>query len=337
MSAKIPSREAFTLVELLVVIAIIGVLIALLLPAVQAARESARRTECTNKIRQLGIASHNYHDTFGHLPVGSQGRDTTNADLAYVGSTPIRIAFFIRLFPFIEEGTLYDNYDFSTEFKPLVADPESPFVVSQPAMTCPSDEPARTTNCDAGQALDFKGNYGINWGPWSYDCQRQVLALTRTGVSPSRGCVGTPNLAISEHGAPFHLEWGARFAQIVDGTSKTLMMMEMLQVPELSGVCDRRGRIWNDDFGTYQINTRATPNSSDVDSSICDEDNLEIPCQRSAIVSEGRLVSRSRHPSGVNVLMCDASVHFISDSIDLIAWQAASTIDGGEVESLWSE
>ncbi|MEM6799366.1 MAG: DUF1559 domain-containing protein [Planctomycetota bacterium] len=328
-------RTAFTLVELLVVIAIIGILIALLLPAVQAARESARRTACLNKMRQLGIATHNYHDVNRRLPEGSRGRNLNDADLGYPGSNSIRVAFTILICPYIEETVLFDQYDFTTEFKPAVDDPNSPFVRPFEPMICPSDEPTRTTNCDQGNALDFKGNYGVNWGPWSFDCQRVAAPLTAaSAVAPARGCVATPNLAIQEHGAPFHLEWGARFAQIVDGTSKTLMLMEMLQVPEPANECDRRGRIWNDDFGTYQINTRATPNSGGIDSSICSEANEQVPCQRSPDVSEGRMVSRSRHPGGVNVVLCDASATFISDSIDLYVWQASSTIDGNETDGL---
>ena len=330
----LPRPTGFTLVELLVVIAIIGILIALLLPAVQAAREAARRTQCKNKMHQLGIALQNFHDTNGRFPEGARGRYLQSSTLAYNNGAPgfKRVAFAIHVFPFIEEGTLHDNYDFSrSSYHAMVNDPNSPFTVSQPAFTCPSDEPAQTTNCDGGNARDFKGNYGVNWGPWSYDCQRVVVRTTRDGTVPSRGCSGDSREAVKFHGAPFHVEWGARIAQITDGTSNTLAMMEMLQIPELRTVCDRRGRIWNDDFGCYQINTRATPNSSAFDVSWCDTTNDEFPCQQQNNAQEGRLVSRSRHTSGVVVLMCDASVHFVSDSIDLAVWQAVSTINGGEV------
>ncbi|WP_425399013.1 DUF1559 domain-containing protein [Aeoliella sp.] len=324
-------KRAFTLVELLVVIAIIGILVALLLPAVQAAREAARRTDCKNRMHQLGIALHNHHDTKGAFPLGAEGRDPTSPSLSYnlSGTYNRRSPMAIHLFPYIEQGTLHSQYQFN-DYHSAINDPNSPFVVSQPVYTCPSDQPQRTQKCDAGTAQDFKGNYGVNWGPWSYDCQVVELRSTREGVVPTRGCNSNSADAVKMHGAPFHLQWGAKFRHITDGTSNTLAMMEMVQTPELT-TCDRRGRIWNDDFGTYQINTRETPNSSGADVSACSSADIDFPCQQSTDVKEGRMMSRSRHPGGVVVLLCDASVQFISDDINLTVWQAASTINGGEV------
>ncbi|QDU58699.1 DUF1559 domain-containing protein [Aeoliella mucimassa] len=325
--------RGFTLVELLVVIAIIGILVALLLPAVQAAREAARRTECNNKMHQLGIALHNHHDTKGRFPLGSSGRNPESTTLAYGGDAQ-RIAFAIYLFPFIEQGTLFENYDFSVTYHSQVNNPNSPFAVSQPAFTCPSDEPVRTTLCDSNSARDYKGNYGVNWGPWSFDCQVVEYRASRGGVVASRGCPNDSSEAAKMHSAPFHLEWGAKFRHITDGTSNTLAMMEMVQIPEAYGTCDRRARIWNDDYGTYQINTYSTPNSTETDVSWCSSDDEMYPCQHGGSdVKLGRLGSRSQHPGGVVVLMCDASVQFVSDDIDLAVWQAASTINGGETLS----
>ncbi|CAK9037549.1 FecR protein [Durusdinium trenchii] len=303
-------------------------------PSDEAAREAARRTECKNKMHQLGIALHNHHDTKGAFPVGAEGRDPTTANLNYNlgGTYNRRVAMAIHLFPFIEQGTLHSNYNFA-DYHTSVRDPNSPFVASQPAFTCPSDEPQQSLLCDAGTARDYKGNYGVNWGPWSYDCQAVEQRLQRGVVVPLRGCPDTSSQAIKIRNAPFHLHWGAKFRQITDGSSNTLAMMEMVQTPE-NGTCDRRGRIWNDDFGTYQINTRDTPNSSGADVSGCSSSDALYPCQSSTDVKEGRLVSRSRHPGGVVVMMCDASVQFITDNVDLVAWQAASTIAGGEVESI---
>src|SRR5829696_5406220 len=120
--------SGFTLVELLVVIAIIGVLVALLLPAIQAAREAARRTQCINRMRQLGIALQNYHDTNKRFPIGSQGHNLASATLAH-GGGPVRTAFAVFLFPFIEEGALFQQYDFTKSVLPQAK--TVPFAVPQ--------------------------------------------------------------------------------------------------------------------------------------------------------------------------------------------------------------
>src|SRR6186997_681908 len=97
-------RAGFTLVELLVVIAIIGVLVALLLPAVQAAREASRRTKCSNNMRQLGLATHGYHDTFNVLPLGVLKNDLTK-EFSYP-----RLTWAIHLYPFVEQKAIYDQF-----------------------------------------------------------------------------------------------------------------------------------------------------------------------------------------------------------------------------------
>jgi prepilin-type processing-associated H-X9-DG protein len=149
-------------------------------------------------------------------------------------------------------------------------------------------------------------------------------------------CTATDSrIAARLHNAPFHVQYGANLKQITDGTSKTLAMLEMVQIPQISA-CDRRGRIWNDDFGCYQITARYTPNSGSNDASNC-QDRPDYHCTDSSDAKEARLMSRSRHPGGVNVVMCDASVHFISDSVNLLAWQASSTMAGGETESILAE
>jgi prepilin-type N-terminal cleavage/methylation domain-containing protein/prepilin-type processing-associated H-X9-DG protein len=338
--------QGFTLVELLVVIAIIGVLVALLLPAVQAAREAARRTECTNKMRQLGIALQNHHDVRKQFPRGSQGRDPGDPALAFWpaaqrNADPLnkaRRAFTIGLFPFIEEGTKFAQYDFkAASYQAMVTGADTPFTVSQPAFTCPSDEPVRADLCDSGNARDFKGNYGVNWGPGNYGCQAYDPAdpaadPCMTSMMP-RDLRATPALY---HGAPFHIDYGANIKEITDGTSNTLALIEMVQVPQNTGDCDRRGRIWNDDTSCYQIMTWATPNSSESDrmsSAHCDSRNGYL-CTPGTTAVQARLMGRSRHTNGVNVTMCDASVQFISDSIDLLAWKALSTMNADDLASL---
>jgi prepilin-type N-terminal cleavage/methylation domain-containing protein/prepilin-type processing-associated H-X9-DG protein len=336
---------AFTLVELLVVIAIIGVLVALLLPAVQAAREASRRVDCTNRMRQLGIALHNHHDVRQRFPRGSTGRDVTSPTIAFW--TPAqravdplnrsRRAFTIDIFPFIEQGTKYAQYDFkAVSYHAMVSSPDTPFSVSQPALTCPSDEPVQASTCDSGKARDFKGNYGLNWGPGNYGCQaynpNDPAADPCTVPMMPRELRSTPAQFRS---APFHIDYGAEMQEITDGTSNTLAFVEMIQVPISTDECDRRGRMWNDDSSSYQISTSATPNSSDADrmsGGNCDSANGYL-CNTSTVI-ESRLMARSRHTNGVNVAMCDGSVHFITDSIQLITWKALSTMNIDETAAL---
>jgi prepilin-type N-terminal cleavage/methylation domain-containing protein len=308
--------EGFTLVELLVVIAIIGILVALLLPAVQAAREAARGTSCSNKLKQFGLALQNYHDTHKQFPFGSMGVNPENGLYNWpAGKRPNRTPFCVYLFPYIEETAKYDLYEF--DFAGIAQTAGTVMGQRLEIWTCPSDTPELSTSCGGGNLIETKGNYGVNWGYNSY-------------WFPGPEGVARP-------AAPFYLSFGARIAQISDGTSNTLAMMEMLQAPSLAGTpCDRRGRIWNEDSGCYQIMTKNTPNSAAPDNGRCvDRPEIGLPCINSGMGAGARdhqfLTARSRHPGGVRTLMCDASVHFVSDGIDAYTWKALSTMSGSEV------
>ena len=333
---RVYAWSAFTLVELLVVIAIIGVLVALLLPAVQAAREAARRNQCLNNMKQLGIALQNYHDTFRRFPEGSIGRnpDSTSCNYGgFTGTPPTRTPFFIKLFPFLEQKAAYSQYDFSPKGKPqhffveYTRNPDSPFNLSWPTLTCPSDDPQVCYGCDGAQALDFKGSYGLNWGAGTFGCQYYDGDCSSVVTRGDSIC--------KFHFAPYHLEYGARLTEITDGTSNTLGMMEMLQSPSPQGQfpVDRRGRIWNDDSGCYQVMTKNTPNSSAPDVGRCNPKNaaFDMPCLDTSTGRNHHMAARSQHPSGVQVMMCDASAHFVSDDVDLDSWQSMSSHQGEEV------
>lgn len=332
VSAGTATQHGFTLVELLVVIAIIGILVALLLPAVQAAREAARRTQCVNNLRQLGLALHNFHDSHGRFPPGSLGRNPNLREIPYdwpdtpPGDVPRRTPFCVFVFPFLEEAAKYGAYDFDISAIAQTTNPDSPVHSKLEVWTCPSDEPRRATSCDGGRANDVKGNYGVNWGAFDAMCQ-----LADDGCSADGTTAAQPALI---RAAPFHFSFGAKLADVVDGTSNTLAMMEMLQAPTDAPPCDRRGRIWNDDASCYQISTRATPNSSVPDVGECNPEwgPIGIPCEdvNFNVAARMHMVSRSHHPGGVHVVMCDASAHFVSDGIDLVVWQALSTMNQGE-------
>ena len=295
-------RVGFTLIELLVVIAIIAVLISLLLPAVQSAREAARRAQCVNNLKQIGLALHNYHDTWGRFPMGSVQVATPNG--AY------RRPFLASLMPFIEQQNLFNSYNYDLSFEQPANITTRATIIS--TFTCPTDQQQIFVN-NAGTVTDVKGSYGVNWGQNVY--ANQVLA------------------------APFGLNYGATLAELLDGTSQTYLMAELIQTPHPTGqpvsVIDRRGRIWSDQPSSHQISTKLGPNSLAPDYGACWPNSVpKTPCTRNTGDSDNHYIgSRSYHPGGVNGLLGDGSVRFFKDSIDLTTWKALSSRAGGEVIS----
>jgi prepilin-type processing-associated H-X9-DG protein len=290
------------LIELLVVIAIIGVLIALLLPAVQSAREAARRAQCTNNLKQIGLALHNYHDVWGRFPMGSVQVPTPNG--------PYRRPFLASLLPFLEQRNLFESYNYDLSFQVAANETTRASIVS--VFSCPTDEQQSFVN-NGGNVTDVKGNYGVNWGQNTYG--NQVLP------------------------APFGLNYGATLAEIRDGTTNTVLMAELIQTPHPLGqpvdVIDRRGRIWSDQPSSHQISTRIGPNSQAADFGSCwHRPDIKAPCIRNTGQGPQHSIgSRSFHSGGVNTLLGDGSARFIKDSIDLLVWRALSSRAGGEVIS----
>lgn len=334
------AKTGFTLVELLVVIAIIGVLVALLLPAVQAAREAARRNQCLNNLKQLGLALQNYHSANGKFPPGNLGHrqedDVTKPRAVNTPGDPGFVPFtphMIFMLPYLEESARFNLYDRERDW-----DKQDLQVLEQlrgalPTYQCPSDEGQimeATTGGPIGSQMfdDHKGNYGVNWGQWEYLDQFDQSVL---------GAASNVNTLDDNRRAPFAVGWGARIGQITDGTTTTFAMLEIMQSPSEEGAVDRRGRIWNHVPGCYQITTRFPPNSSveESDVSVCrDLEELDLPCRNSSTENLMRLTSRSRHPGGVHAAMCDGSAQYVSDDIDELIYKGLSSIDGGEVVQL---
>ena len=289
---------AFTLVELLVVITIIGILISLLLPAVQAAREAARRTQCANNIKQWGLAVHNYESTYQTLPFG-------------VRSSPVRHPFVPSLWPYMEQQSLFDQYKFTFDFYSTSNITALRFAV--PLYYCPSDHVNGMWNpqLEDGVYLRCRGNYVTNWGNTTFD----QFDMT-----------DNPFL-----GAPFARNRVKRFADITDGLSTTLMMSEVRMANDT--VYDFRGDILNDDDSAGQFMTLNTPNSSAADRTWgCDSTDGPFLCIVTAWpAGPGSVAARSHHPGGVTTLKCDGSVAFHSDIIDLALWRAIGSSRGGEV------
>jgi len=225
---------------------------------------------------------------------------------SYDGSR-IRTPFCVFVLPYIEETARYDLYDFSKPWRQQLK------VIGMYISTwhCPSDQSLRMWHA-SDDFEEYKGNYGLNWGQNTYMDQVER--------------------------APFWLDYGARIEDIIDGTTNTLMMTEMLQAPSPEGAgIDRRGRIWNEDSSCYQVSTGLSPNTSAPDNGRCvDRPEKGLPCihSGSAPKHDHHMAARSRHSGGVQTLLCDASVHFISDSIDLALWRNLSSQEGNEVVKL---
>ena len=299
-------KRGFTLIELLVVIAIIAVLIALLLPAVQQAREAARRTQCKNNLKQLGLAMHNYHDTVNRFPYASHGA-------TYGG-------WVLFVMPYLDQAPLYNKWDHSTQY--YVAPNVSLTQGRLAAHSCPSDTPTATWIATGMPNY----NYAVNFGNTS-----------NARVSPLNG--------VTFSKAPFHYEgfrgsgpgisYGLR--DITDGTSNTLMLAEVR-----NGIFnnDLRGLTWfgsHSGFTTHNSPNTATPDYSESQWCPAGASTPDLPCAGSSGDSTGatplNMSARSRHTGGVQVALCDGAVRFISNNIDLNTWRALSSMQGNETIS----
>jgi prepilin-type N-terminal cleavage/methylation domain-containing protein/prepilin-type processing-associated H-X9-DG protein len=321
LSASASRRRGFTLIELLVVIAIIGVLIALLLPAVQKVREAANRIKCANNLHQITLAMHNYHDSFGVLPP----QVAKNANVCCYGTWQMIIL------PYVEQGNLFNQYaNLGNELGTgeRYDQGQNVLVTSTrlSVFTCPSDFPA-----DAKTVSYNGGHYGIT---------NQNYLVNQGNIDYAQGKDGTfmdepPGLQFL--GAPFSRKAQFRLTDITDGTSNTLMVAEILQ----GQGGDYRGNTWwaeGSGFTTFR-----TPNSPGPDfiSQNCVDKSvnpLNAPCISPVISNTGDanievFAARSRHQGGVNVAFCDGGTRFINDTISWTVWQALGTSQGNEVVS----
>jgi prepilin-type N-terminal cleavage/methylation domain-containing protein len=303
-------RRAFTLVELLVVIAIIGILIALLLPAIQAAREAGRRSVCLNNIRQCGLAVHSYNDAQKILPAGAyfnQGRGS----------------IMIRLLPFIEEGTLFKQFNLGKDGVTLATPTEnqvqsgtSTYLGSQiiPAYLCPSDTHERINT--AGRALH---NYAASKGP------TQDITSSTCSCTPDYNsfAAATYDLANKAAGVFQRLADPIKLRKITDGLSKTIFL----------------GEVRPDCSNHHTQGWAATNNGQGLTSTIIPI-NFDS-CQASATDGCNRpcnwrteLGFRSAHTGGAFFVFGDSSVHFLDETIDHRTYQYyGNKADGQSVPS----
>ena len=312
------AARGFTLIELLVVIAIIAVLISLLLPAVQQAREAARRSQCRNNLKQIGLALHNYESSHGVFPPGRVGY-------------PKVFSVQCHILPYIDGGSLYNLVDFNTA--PNFGTPASPMTTNEiairtviPTYLCPSD---------------FGRIAGSDFGPTNY------AATTGSGV-------GAASSIKTGDGVMFNAS-SVRFRDVTDGLSNTACFSEStlgvggnpsspsgpaakpdLEVLELAGAtattdaaCVPGGGTWsglrgakwmNGHYGDTLYNHYYSPNSAQSDCG-------------NASHNYGLTAARSRHEGGVHVLLADGSCRFVSENLNLGIWTGLATRAGSEVLS----
>jgi len=312
-------RRAFTLVELLVVIAIIGVLVALLLPAVQAAREASRRMKCVNNLKQWATAMQMHHDAKKTLPSGgfsSNGLDSGNRH----GWPPY-------LWPYIEATALANRYDYDVNYSL----PPNAYPIGHPVASeidnAPSNVPLVLYYCPSDRGPAFyrykyntvRGNYFVNWGPMVFQPPNPLPAF--------HAPFGFENYRSRD------LPMRSKFKDFTDGTSSTLILSEERMHPR-DEAADGRGELLND-VGDGVFMTLYTPNTSIPDAqwgTWC-ESTVETPCTTAGGTGTRRQTyssARSFHPGGVNAAFGDCHVTFVSDSVALTYWQAIGTMDGEE-------
>jgi prepilin-type processing-associated H-X9-DG protein len=321
------------LIELLVVIAIIAVLIALLLPAVQSAREAARRTQCVNNFKQMGLALHNYHDTQGSFPIGRMG-----IGYDYTPQRGQRRTWFFSILPYVEQNTVFNAINFSLQFYERA----NTTVIRLPMATfvCPSDTPS-VQEPDTPYPRG-KGNMAANWGNTHFYQDEPRGASWpnpyNTGPMLTQGAPSGNNVFLA---APFRGNVTTNLRDFTDGTSNTVIVGEVIMgFNAAGGAYDHRGDVFNDDYNCTMFHTYTTPNSKIPDQMGGDAKGRPWcsfglagnvpPCTGGAIPWNA---ARSRHPGGLNVLMGDGSVKFIKDTVNLTTWRSIGSINGGEIVS----
>jgi prepilin-type N-terminal cleavage/methylation domain-containing protein len=308
-------RAGFTLVELLVVIAIIGILVAMLLPAVQAAREAARRSSCANNLKQFGIAQHNYHDTFKRFPANHIRRTRPGGDRMYSGV--------IGLLPFIEQGPLYSAIDARASTSAHLPDPWvknaggwTQWTVSIDSFKCPSDM-AITNDGESPCVINYKFCVGdsIRWNHDDREDGRGIFDQMKWRAinDVTDGTANTVLMGeIAGGGAPNQVIGGVAVSvgHTSDRGQPTLCLARidpnnrsLLTNPVRADFRPQTGRAWDGRPYFQALVTAVRPNGPS-----CQEDSVDGWFQYGTL--------SSRHPGGGQVVMADGATRFITETID---------------------
>ncbi len=317
MYAARASLKAFTLVELLVVIAIIGVLVALLLPAVQAAREAARRGECANNLKNLGLAIHNFQAAQGHFPPASTGQRSTDE-----GTTRPRHSVITFLLPYFEQGNVYAALDLNYHWNDTSQSDNQQHAKQDLGgiLACPSAPGGR----EPYHISDYRPAVRLDAQLKSDDGQSQegsLRTLVESGVLTDRGELASAWRGLLQRDPKLETTVRVRPSDVRDGLSNTFLFFE------------DAGRPHEYVEGAYQkLNTSA----SDFRWA-----NWELYIIIDRVCAGSQLVNCTNsseiygfHPSGCNVVMGDGSVHFLADSIDAEAFAALFTSAASDLAQL---
>jgi prepilin-type N-terminal cleavage/methylation domain-containing protein len=324
--------SGFTLVELLVVITIIGILVALLLPAVQAAREAARRAQCANNLKQIGLAMHMHLEANQAFPYGHfwPKNDWGGREATWITS----------LLPYLEQRALYETIDWSLPFGQAHDTHNPPWNLQAnktplALLFCPSNGPAEPIITNAsGQKCYARGTYAANngLGPMA-ECTKDDVPIKRSRqVSAGGSAITITGAALA---GVFYINSRLKAADVSDGLSNTAFASEVIAVPGE----DFRGMLHYPEGCLYQHDR--TPNSAvpdEIRSNYC-VNFPHAPCTETfwdAYHRDLTVTARSQHPGGMQLLVGDGSVRFVGDSVALKVWWALCTPKAipGEVISL---
>jgi prepilin-type N-terminal cleavage/methylation domain-containing protein/prepilin-type processing-associated H-X9-DG protein len=343
-------QPGFTLIELLVVIAIIAILIGLLVPAVQKVREAAARTQCSNNLKQLGLALHAYHDTYRHFPTAYKFLPAPDPTVPFAGAARYGASAFVLILPYLEQGNVYRRIDMTkAALSPVNMPPANPaYATPLPVFLCPSAPGDPTADYAAELAQSFN-NFGI---AVSYP---PGLIFGRTDYAPDAGMsADIPGITINA-GASILCQppdGPVRLTDVRDGSSNTILLVEAAARPAwygskglvppngftpnagpytggAAGPAPQGGGAWADPLN-YIATNGSDPSGSGIAAGGAFDGMPAAPWSCANGCSNDSEIF-AFHPGGSNVCFGDGSVRFLRDGLTMAQMSALLSRAGGEV------